>query len=79
MNFRTILLKEPIVFGISVSVMLYEYNRFKSEQIKDEKRKTEIAKLQTIIHDYGIITEQNEVEIKSLRRTMFELEDKNRT
>lgn len=79
MNFGTKLLKEPLVFGISVSFLLYEYIRYKSEQIQDEKRKTEKAKLQRIIHEYGIITGQNEVEIKSLRRKMFEFEDRNRT
>lgn len=79
MNFGTKLLKEPLVFGISASFLLYEYFRYKSEQIQDEKRKTEIAKLQKTIHECGLVTEQNEVEIKSLRRKMFQFEDRNRT
>lgn len=79
MNFGTKLLKEPLVFGISASFLLYEYFRYKSEQTHDEKRKTEIAKLQKTIHECGLVTEQNEVEIKSLRRKMYQFEDRNRT
>lgn len=79
MNFGTKLLKEPLVFGISVSFLLYEYFRYKSEQIQDEKRKTEIATLQKTIHECGLVTEQNEVEIKSLKRKMIQFEDRNWT
>lgn len=74
----TRLLGEILVYGISAGLLLYEYNRSsRNEQIKEEKRKFEIATLQRKIHDYGIVTEQQATDIKELRRQMFQLEDNN--
>ncbi|XP_052105928.1 uncharacterized protein LOC127738644 isoform X2 [Mytilus californianus] len=74
----TRLLGETLVYGISAGLLLYEYNRSsRNDQIKEEKRKFEIATLQRKIHDYGIVTEQQATEIKELRRQMFQLEDNN--
>ncbi|CAC5402918.1 OPA3 [Mytilus coruscus] len=71
----TKLLGETLAYAISASFLLYEYNRSsRREQVKEEKRKDEIEKLQSQIHEYGTRTE---TEIKYLRRRIVDLEDKN--
>ncbi|XP_052105925.1 optic atrophy 3 protein homolog [Mytilus californianus] len=80
LNLGTRLLGETLVYGISAGLLLAEYNRSsKNDQIKEEKRKFEIATLQRKIHDYGIVTEQQATEIKELRRKMYQLEDNNKS
>lgn len=70
MNLGTKLLGEALVYGISASFLLYEYNRsLQKERIKEEKRKNEIRKLQKEIQEYGLITED-------LKRQMLELQVK---
>ncbi|CAG2193786.1 unnamed protein product [Mytilus edulis] len=72
----TRLLGETLVYGISAGLLLYEYNRSsRNDQIKEEKRKFEIATLQRKIHDYEIMTEQQATDIKELRRQIVQLED----
>ncbi|VDI47328.1 Hypothetical predicted protein [Mytilus galloprovincialis] len=79
-NLGTRLLGETLVYGVSASILLYEYNRSsRNDQIKEERRKFEIATLQRKIYEYGMTTEQQETEIKELKRKMFDLEDKNRS
>ena len=79
-NLGSKLIGETLVYGISVSILMYEYNRSSNnEQIKEEKLKYKIATLERKISDYGMITERQETEIKEVRRKMFELEDKNRS
>lgn len=79
-NLGSKLFGEALVYGISVSILLYEYNRTSNnEQIKEEKLKYKIATLERKISDYGMITERQETELKEVRRRMFELDDKNRS
>ncbi|XP_052105933.1 putative OPA3-like protein CG43998 [Mytilus californianus] len=71
MNLGTKLLGEALVYGVSASFLLYEYNRsLKNERIKAEKRKCEIEKLQKELHEHGLITED-------LKGQMFKLQVKN--
>lgn len=80
LNLGTRLLGETLVYGVSAGILFFEYNRSsKNDQIKEERRKFEIATLQKKIYDYGMTTEQQETEIKELKRKMFDLEDKNRS
>ncbi|CAG2193785.1 OPA3 [Mytilus edulis] len=73
MNLGTKLLGEALVYGVSASFLLYEYNRsLKKERTKEEKRKNEIGKLQKEIQEHGLITED-------LKRQMLELQVKNLT
>ncbi|XP_063427935.1 putative OPA3-like protein CG43998 [Mytilus trossulus] len=79
-NLGTRLLGETLVYGVSAGILFFEYNRSsKNDQIKEENRKFEITTLQRKIHDYGMTTEQQETEIKELKRKMFDLEEKNRS
>lgn len=79
-NLGTKLVGETFVYGVSASLLLYEYNRSSNnEQIKEEKRRYDIATLQRKINEYGMITERQEAEIKEMQRKLFSLEDSNKS
>lgn len=79
-NLGTSLLKEIFVYWVSAAVLLYHYNRSsRNDQTKEERRKLEIATLQSKINEYGMATEKRESEIKEIKGKMLVLEDKHRS
>ncbi|XP_071160562.1 optic atrophy 3 protein homolog [Mytilus edulis] len=71
------ILGESLIYAITAAFLLFEYNKSsKSDQIKEETRRFEIATLQRKIHEYGLVKEQQGTEIKELKRKVFDTEIK---
>ncbi|XP_052105926.1 uncharacterized protein LOC127738643 [Mytilus californianus] len=68
---------ETLVYAISAGLLLAEYRRSsKTDQIKEEKRNVDIATLQRKTHEHGMTTEEQDTQIKELKRKIIDLEEK---
>lgn len=72
------MLGEFIIFSIASGTLYFEYQRSsKKEQIKEEERKQETMQFERRVEDLGIITQQQDAQIRELWRIVSELENKN--
>lgn len=72
------MLGEFIIFSIASGTLYFEYQRSsKKEQIKEEERKQETMQFERRVEDLGIVTQQQDAQIRELWRIVSELENKN--
>jgi hypothetical protein len=69
------LIGEGIIFVIAASIVFLEYTRqARKDRVKEEARKDEIQRLNTILEDLYFQSEKQETQIRELMRTVHDLQ-----